>query len=468
MKLRDKSVSALTVVLAGIALCAIQFFNPFLWFDESGQFFLGLGLNHYSDPYALRGTLQDVIVNNCAFNLDPGGFTVMTYFWTFVSTSVLFLRVLPFIFFAASVYLLYRILDHIGASKSYSVIFLGVYLIFASVFFLVAEFRAYSMEICGTLLTLLLYLKYSGNFTYKRLLVLSLVACFFCTSRYASILVAFVLTLFVLWELYRKEEFRTFIVKSMVFGIPLAATVLCIYLFVTSRQDPDAMHYVAYIGKTPSLLLSPLVLLIYLNAALLVFRHKKENDIPFILCFSLSVSILFIGLSACSLFPWDAKRAASMTLLNLVSLMVHFDYFAKALSGKKWVIFALDAAIIVCSAGLCYKLIHRGKDDIAKEFEALDLSKYENVFISYESMPDVKYQYEFGRLKDRVESDSYPDKFVFQCKLEPGPDGLDELVVTEPQDVDCDLYFNIRPPENDLFVLEDGCRHSYKKTSSRR
>ncbi len=457
-------LAAAVVAVAAAALCAVQFIDPYLWFDESGQFFMGLGINHYSDPYSVRGTLHDVIVNNRRFNLDPGGFTVLVWFWTLVSNSVFFLRLLPLLFFAGSVWFLYRILDHSGIDRTRSFLFLGVYVLFASVFSLVAEFRAYSMEICGTLMTLWLYLKFSDDFTFRRLLVLSLVASFFCTSRYSFILVAFVLALFVLVTLYRREKFGRFLAKSLVFGLPLLATVLAVYFFMTRLQTPGTLGYVGYIGKNPSLLWSPLSLLFYLNILLYGIRFRRDRkSVPFVLTFTLCVSAFFFLLSVCVLFPWDLKRAASVTLLNLVSLMIHFDSFTRNPAWKKWIDYATCAGIALLAVALCYKMGHRGIDDVAREFESLDLSRYESVYVSYDSMPDIKYQYEFGRLRDRVEADRYPDRFVFQVKQEkPDRDSFDNHLL-DPQDVDCDLYFNIGDNPGEAFVREENCRYSFKK-----
>lgn len=464
MKITLDKILALIVAAAALSLCAFQFLDPFLWFDESGQFFIGLGLNHYSDPFLTRGTLYDVIVNNRFYNLDPGGFSIMVYFWTLFSTSVYFLRVLPLLFFLASVYFLYRILTHEKVSSSYVTVFLGAYVVFAGLFFLIAEFRAYSMEICGTLMTLWLYLKYSDKLDYRRLLTISLVACFFCISRYSFIMVAFCLALFIIFDLFRKETFGRFIAKSAVFGTPLLVTVLLIFFFMTRLQDSGTLNYVGYIGKNPRLLLlSPLTLLFYLNIILFALRYRKEKKVPFILVYALGVSSVFFILSICSLFPWDLKRAASVTLLNLLSLMIHFTYFAGELAERKWVIYPLDGLVVLCSLFLCYRTTHREFVDISKEFEALDLSKYEKVYVAYTSIPDIKYQYEFGRLRDRVAEDGYPEKFVFQARSYQLADGEFREHLLAPEEAECDLYFHLDARQLNGFKAEKNCTYSFVK-----
>ena len=456
MRIRYDRISICIIAVAAVALMVVQFLDPFMWFDETGQFFMGLGLNHYSDPFSVRGTLHDVIVNNSIYNLDPGGFSVLTFFWTYISTSVYFLRVLPLLFFIASAYFLYKILTLVEVQKNYLPVFLGIYVIFGCVFFLVSEFRAYSMEMCGTLATLWLFMKYSEDFTYRRLLILSLVASFFCTSRYSFLMVAFVLAIFVLVVLFRKESFWKFFTKALVFGTPLLATVLLIYLFMTRVQGSGNLVYVGYIGSNISLLWSPLSLLFYLNIVLFAVCWKREKKAPVFLVYALSVSLLFFVLSVCSLFPWDIKRIVSVTLLNVLSLLWYVDHYTKGYAEKKWGIYSMDCLIVLISIFLCYKFTHRKIDDVAREFEALDMSKYESVYIPYTNIPDVRYQYEFGRLRDRVAQDGYPDKFVFEV--------TPERLLT-PADVECDLYFHLDSQFSDGFVLEDNCRYSFRKVA---
>ena len=80
--------------------------EPYMWHDESGQFFMSLGLNHFSPPNESPGSFLDVIKNNNNYNLDPGGFTVLLYLWMKISTNYIWIRLLPFLFFLSSIFLL--------------------------------------------------------------------------------------------------------------------------------------------------------------------------------------------------------------------------------------------------------------------------------------------------------------------------------------------------------------------------
>lgn len=92
------TTAIIVLILATVAFK--NFSNPFFWYDESGQFFISKGLNHYSEPFAIPQGFGQVLENNRNFNLDPGGFSFLLYFWSMVSNSAGFLRVLPFLFFA--------------------------------------------------------------------------------------------------------------------------------------------------------------------------------------------------------------------------------------------------------------------------------------------------------------------------------------------------------------------------------
>ena len=141
--------------------------------------------------------------------------------------------------------------------------------------------------------------------------------------------------------------------------------------------------------------------------------------------------------------------------------------FALGKKGTAWEKYVVPSFVTILAAGsllLCYKLMHRGIDEVAREFEALDKSSYERIFVSYDVQPDVKYQYEFGRLRDEAATDGYPEKFVFQVKQTTGIDGSFDNHLFEPVDADCDLYFHIPPQEG--FVCEEGCRYSFRKEMS--
>jgi len=83
--------------------------SPYFWFDEAGQIYMSLGLNHFSPPNSPLGSIGDVILNNNKYNLDPGGFSVILFVWLKASTNYIWVRILPYLFFIISIFLLTKI-----------------------------------------------------------------------------------------------------------------------------------------------------------------------------------------------------------------------------------------------------------------------------------------------------------------------------------------------------------------------
>lgn len=127
------------------------FSDRYLWYDESGQFFISMGLNHFSPPFSHRGTLADVLVNNTRLNLDPGGFSILLYFWTFFAQDVLFLRILPYLFYLAGAFFVFKISRKYLNSLALSVIVTSAWFILPAVSQQAVELRAYTMEMFGTI-----------------------------------------------------------------------------------------------------------------------------------------------------------------------------------------------------------------------------------------------------------------------------------------------------------------------------
>ena len=56
---------AVVLILATIISAATRnISNPGIWFDESGQFWMSLGLNHFSNPGSTPSGISDLIKNN--------------------------------------------------------------------------------------------------------------------------------------------------------------------------------------------------------------------------------------------------------------------------------------------------------------------------------------------------------------------------------------------------------------------
>ena len=88
--IRRLGLIILTVLLVLLALrpAAKWMGNELLDYDEAGQFWMSKGLHHYSAPYSECGSLKDALEYNRHYNMDPGGFTAILYFWSKISNDM--------------------------------------------------------------------------------------------------------------------------------------------------------------------------------------------------------------------------------------------------------------------------------------------------------------------------------------------------------------------------------------------
>jgi hypothetical protein len=155
-----------------------------LWYDESMQFWMSLGLDGFGAPQTPPGGFTGVIRNNAIANLDPGGFTIIMWRWLKIATGVIWQRTLPFIFFLFGV----ACFGWLGWTRRRSMLFA----VFGSlvpacdplILDYATEVRAYSMEFAGVALGCVLLNKLSHRETLPALFT-GIVFALFLGSRYS-------------------------------------------------------------------------------------------------------------------------------------------------------------------------------------------------------------------------------------------------------------------------------------------
>lgn len=178
-----------------------------LWFDESGQFWMAKGLNHFSPLNAQNGNIFEVLKYNAKYNLDPGGYTVLLHFWTYLGNSALYLRLLSYIFFILSIVLLSKLFYNID-NRNPVILFMPLLFSFSNLFnYYAFEIRPYSMELLATVLSLYVYYKMDVILQKKRYALLSgTLLGLLMTSRYSAILSVFVLCILSFIGLLKKYK----------------------------------------------------------------------------------------------------------------------------------------------------------------------------------------------------------------------------------------------------------------------
>ena len=448
------TTAIIVLILATVAFK--NFSNPFFWYDESGQFFISKGLNHYSEPFAIPQGFGQVLENNRNFNLDPGGFSFLLYFWSMVSNSAGFLRVLPFLFFCGFIIFAYKIVFFETKDKTISTVLTSVLTV--SFFILSTMLRAYSAEICGVTVCTYLVLTLKNNQRPKRLIIYGLLTAFFCWTRYDFIVFAFVATLYIAYTLLKSNDVKTFLTKSAFFSLPVLISVISTYLVTMRFQNPYAgnIGYSTYISTTPSVLYSsPLMLAFYIISGYAVYKKTKEKTVPDLVVLSFSVMSLYVVLSALNMFPIDVMRTTSATVLIHTVLMTEF---IKTVKGKFilpiGILSAVYAVVLFAVLNFFSFFDLLGITQMRELMAFKETNKTDKVFVSFYENPDVRYVFEYGDYKDRQKEYGYPEKFYFQK----GP--IHSLLaenqkVIKAEEIECDTYL-LMPALFSLGVGTDG------------
>lgn len=394
-----------------------QLSNGLFWYDESGQFFISQGLNHYSEPLETRKGIVDVILNNSHYNMDPGGFSILLYLWTFISTTPIFIRLLPLFFFLGILLLTYFILKDCTSNQLYAefgVLCIFLFLIYENS---VAELRAYTMELFFFFATIRLIQKFDNNYSVIRLISIIICLCMLCSARYSGIVISFVIVCYLVCRIFKDNNFSYFIYKAILLGCPLLALVVAIYVFEMSIQNSSAsaIGYVKYIATSPLLLFDTMSMLLYYSIGtylLIILNKKKPSNIQTLFTI---ISLLFFILSCLNLFPWDLKRTMPCVAACICSSLINtYHLFGVTNKNSKVAILSLMViCLAIFGAGFSYfKRQSPIKIEMA-EFDNIRRNEFKCMYVQEVINPNVRYLYEYGRLKKDAERDRYPRRYFF-------------------------------------------------------
>lgn len=439
--------------------------NPYLWYDEAGQFFISQGLNHYSAPFSPEGGLYDVIVNNRGYNMDPGGFSVILFIWQKVSTSYLWLRLLPVIFFIGFVLSLYGVCKQETNNKILSLVLSTLPFILPVLSNRITEIRAYSMEMMGTMLSILLIMRFRENLSYKRLVLLTATQVFFMTSRYGYCMVALGISLYLIYYLYLHEKFCDFIKKTTVYELPLLMATMIIYIGMMSYQNKfaDQMIYADYLSSTPLKLLSPMSILYYLVMISAVFKMKRKYDISIFHVITIIVGTEYFVLSALGLYPWEMHRTISAYVLFVFLIVIDtFKYFNNILNLKVYKWYGALLAFFLFLWFIQYTIISSNitEQQITELIGFVNNRKYSKIKVEAPLTPIVRYQYEYALLKDSCKKHGYPEKFLL-IKGRTHSLSAHKEMKTLSEETECDIIWSWTEVPRFVTPIE-GYPHFYK------
>lgn len=420
---------SITTILYIIFLYLIgrNIFLQEMWFDEAGQVFMSHGLNHWSDPMMADGSFRDALIANHDYNLDPGGYTVLLYFWCKISSAPEWLRLLSYIFFLGAIALTCLISNETLRNKKYA--YASGLMVFCLIHGTIAfEVRAYSMELCGFAYGIWMVLKLRKPVKLSKILAMSIVLCIFITSRYTMLVIGGVLSCFVLALMLAQFHRNIFGIKelcarALTYSCPLLITVFLVWKYQTSLQNSDvsAINYVRYLEDWK------IILIYFILASLFLVSNKWQNANSRILIYLfIAINGIFIFLGSLEILPWNiVSNKGSLFLYSLYLTL--FNCSLTLISQKRKAEKIIPYGLLVCWGIYTFAInkyvglaninggIITSVDRAEGIIEAVNISKGP-IYISAWCTPEVRYMYEFGSLRSRATADGYPNRFKFLHK----------------------------------------------------
>lgn len=372
--------------------------SPNFWFDESGQFWLALGQNHFSPANTAEQSIKDVWINSKSFNLDPGGFTLLLrgLIYTLQNTTPPILRFLPLLF---SIVLCIGLLFW-GKIAKISIFYstIAIFYLFLNENFLYysLELRAYSMELCGVVFIFLATGLLNEKITRSSYLIWLTCLTFFGLSRYSFVIyegAAFcaILTLqYFLKKSIDKSIFLTLGLTLLVFNITVY--VLMLQYQTASASPPPYVLDLLLFGKDLNHILAtlkinffsvfaiPKTLFIFLYFICNLSNKKFKNLNPWLgllFFYILYSTLIAMLLSFIGKLPWSMGSKWSLSELALNALaIIGILSIAKELAISAlnryvltWISAILSAAILMIQTNLLFDI--QKYDRANKEYEPI-------------------------------------------------------------------------------------------------
>ena len=406
-----KLITNLVVFTTFILLIASNISDANFWLDESGQIWISRGLNHFSPGGSPFGTLRDVWANNNKYNLDPGGFTLALYLWQKISAIPAHLRLLPFIFFVLTYFVVYVIVktEEIDSNlaKLFPFLLLGSPLISHYVF----ELRAYSFEMLVSALSLLITIKKKEIISSAWLSSLAGICLSVgLTSRYSAIFPVLVTSFLIFIEGVKFKKI-TFYRNLFLYMWPIFLVIIIIYIFVLKHQNvnmqpPDyvANSLISNVGFL-NIFLSAKAMVVWLPIVFLTWFCVRKACAPALrdyLTYSYLLLFLLVLVSALGLYP--------LRFYNRFDIGIHFTLWMSWIFLGILFVSRVLKPYDINKAKLVYFILivlvlgafstHRKTDAIYDSYvECVDLNSNIKALANEGAIPTIRYLFELGPLK---------------------------------------------------------------------
>lgn len=420
--------------------------ESFLWYDESGQFYIAKGLCHYSPPYSEYSGISDVLYYNKNFNMDPGGYSVLLHFWTMVSNNYIWLRLFSAILFASALLFIYRYsYEALSQNKIHALLLVSSFALCTPFTHIIGEVRAYTMEMLGVAVSVYLLNRFRSTMSFKQLLSLATILFFFQTSRYSFIIYCFIFSLCVLYQFIKIHGINRNIYKICIYGLILFIGVVIIYFTSMKYQNARAskLWYLDYLGSNLKLLYSGLSIRMYILVLLAAWDTYKRRCIDITIVLSVCVNLCFFILSLLDMFPWNEQRALPMTIMQyLIIGIILLKYI-----NKKYfrVLPHIAFYLLLCNAFANKKNVffYTPEADMFNEMIELmpKIREGEKIYTHECMVPNIRYQFEEGVYKN-MKKLGYTEKFILSGGCSHGLIGNIITIgdVRPPEQIDCTYY----------------------------
>ncbi len=396
--------------------------------DEAGQFWMAKGLNHYSDILAKNGDFANSIINNRKYNLDPGGFTLILRFWTFISNDILWLKLLPFVFFILFCFYFIKTIYLLTNNWNYSLIGIILIIVVDNIFNFITYLRPYSMEYFGAAFALYLLLKTQAKFTKKELFQFGLIMCLFAFSRYTFSVNIVAMSLLIIRT---DQGIKQNIEKIIWFNFPIISAYLIIWFVTLQYQNPSfkapGLYQNNLLFSHPELFFElfnwnflnirsfPFTLLVILFP----LRNKLKINFPvhtsLFIKWGLIVHIILLVFSIVGASPWDIRdqRSTYLYLLSLLSVIIILFTLARKFTFTMQIRPLLKSLIVIPLILMMFYNLYL-KFGYKRDISDLIVLKNRGIQISMDALnlSNLKYYFRYGALSNIPIKKFYNLKFI--------------------------------------------------------
>ena len=426
-------ITILTTIVLILIVLSLNLTYPFLWFDEAVSFWIAKGVKIDAEPFTIFGGLKEMIYFNRYYNLDPGGFSFILYFWTKFSENHIFLRFLPFILYVMSFILCFKIIKNILIHKSLALFISCGFLFFSNYYCSAFELRAYSFELFSTLLCILSIQSLDINTTFKFKISHSIMIALFMTGRYPSIIISFISLVIIFYSSVPNNKKPIENIKFLlVLFIPFIIITTIIY-FIFYRYQKEFSHqlpYLNYLNNDVLYLLSPINLFFVISLIFISIYYLKQRNK--LLLFSLIVNLFFIFLSIIGKYPYDpsSTRCNFITLSIFISLIIILKKPLVNLFEISYIKICLSFSLFYLTYTFLSVFLPRFDKpaELYSVLNSLDFNRKPKIYVDRWSNPSLRYLYEYGNLSHKRIKHFYPKNFKLMSDKKSHLNTIDKII----------------------------------------